>query len=229
MTLKSLYNYAEEKYPLKHIDFSLIKITLNKKINLLDQYQQQIIYEYCCNHVDALGVIIVLCLYAGLRFTEVCALKYSDIDIDNGTINITKKVQRKINRHNDLTKTVFSTEELVSPEKRIVGLSTFTIYYLKIFMSQGKVDYDCYLLNKNYKIPEQRLYQKKIKELSHVLGFEINFIILRNTCKENCIKNNVDINTILNTLGVNSITITADTNNKIDIDYNQKEMNKIIP
>ncbi len=35
MTLKSLYYYAEEKYMLKHIDFSLIKISHNKKNNIL--------------------------------------------------------------------------------------------------------------------------------------------------------------------------------------------------
>ncbi|MCD7893367.1 MAG: tyrosine-type recombinase/integrase [Erysipelotrichaceae bacterium] len=229
MTLKSLYIFAEKLYSINHIDFSLIKISLNKKMTSLDEYQERIIYEYCCNHVDSLSVAIILCLYAGLRYTEVCALKYSDIDIDSGTINISKKVQRSVNHNNNLSKTVFSTIELISPERRIVGLSQFTLFYLKLFMSQGKPDYDCYLLNKNFKIPEQRIYQKKIRELSKTLGFDVNFNILRNTCKENCIKNNVDINTLLNTLGINSITITNDDKKQIDISYNQEEMNKLIP
>ncbi|MCD7892373.1 MAG: tyrosine-type recombinase/integrase [Erysipelotrichaceae bacterium] len=229
MTLKSFYYYVEEKYPLKHIDFSLIKIPLNKKLTSLDEYQEKIIYEYCYNHVDALGVTIILCLYAGLRYTEICALKYSDIDIDNGTITVTKKVQRKVNRNNNLSKTVFSTVDLVSPERRVVGLSQFTIFYLKLFMSQEQPDYDCYILNKRNKIPEQRAYQRKLKDLSNELGFDVNFNILRNTCKDNCIKNNVSINTILNTLGVTSIMITADSNIPNDINHNKKEMNKIIP
>ncbi|MCD7892795.1 MAG: site-specific integrase [Erysipelotrichaceae bacterium] len=229
MTFKSLYNYAEEKYPLKHIDFSLIKIPSNQKPSTLDEYQEKIIYNYCCNNIDSLSVTILLCLYAGLRFTEICALKYSDIDLDNGYVNITKKVQRKINRNNDLSYVVFSTETLAAPEKRVVGLSQFIISYLNEYMSLGKPDYDCYLLNKNHKIPEQRIYQKKIKNLSNILGFEINFVMLRNTCKEKCIKNNVDMNTVLDTLGITKIIISADNDRNIDITHNQKEMNKLNP
>ncbi len=98
-----------------------------------------------------------------------------------------------------------------------------------MFISQQKIDEACYLLNGNTKIPEQRVYQRKIKDLSSELGFEVNFNILRNTCKDNCIRNNVDINTVLSTLGVNSITITSDHHIQNNINYNQKEMNKVIP
>ncbi|MCD7895036.1 MAG: site-specific integrase [Erysipelotrichaceae bacterium] len=229
MTFKSLYTYAEEKYALKHIDFSLIKIPSDKKVTTVDEYQEKIIYEYCCNHKDALSVAIILCLYAGISFTEICALKYSDIDLNNGRINIAKKVQRKINRNNELSKTVFAAEDLVPPEKRIIGLSPFIVSYLNDFMSQGKPDYDCYMLNKNNKIPEQRIYQRKIKELSNMLGFEVTFVMLRNTCKEKCIKNNVNVHTILNTLGLTKLVISADNERDIDITYNQEEMNKISP
>lgn len=228
ITLKGLYNYAEKKYTLKHIDFSMIHVGNEEKpANVLDEYQEKNLYDYCRSHIDALGVTIILCLYGGLRFTEICALKYSDINLDDGYINVNKKVQRKINRNNTLSKTVFSTVELESPEKRKVALSSYIISYLESYMYH--VDVDCYLLSNNLKLPEQRIYQRKLKDLGKELGFEVSYVILRNTCKEKCIHSNVDINTILNTLGISKLIISIDNNRNSDINYNQKQMDKLSP
>ncbi|MCD7894901.1 MAG: site-specific integrase [Erysipelotrichaceae bacterium] len=225
--LKLLYNYAEEKYHLKHIDFSIIKVDITQKQQTLDSYQEKIIYDYCCNHIDALSVSILLCLYGGLRFSEICALRYSDIDLDHGLIHINKKVQRKKERGNRLSKTIFSTETLDIPEKRIVALSDFMIAYLKKFMIYSEID--CYLLNQSQKLPEQRLYQRQLKALGQKYDLEVTYLMLRNTCKEKCIQNNVDMNTVLKTLGITKIIINVDNDKPIDIHYNQKQMEKLIP
>ncbi len=227
ITLKGLYKYAESIYSLKHIDFSVIHVGTNdKSTNILDEYQEQQLFSYCCNHIDAFGITIILSLYGGLRFTEICALKYDDIHLSEGYLNVNKKVQRKVNRQNSLSKTVFSTEDLQEPEKRKVALSQFIISYLNEYMEQYHKD--CYLLSNNYKLPEQRIYQRKLKDLGNTLGFEVNYMILRNTCKEKCIQSHVDIDTILKTFGLSKLIVSNDNKN-IDINFNQKEMDKLNP
>ncbi|MCD7892792.1 MAG: tyrosine-type recombinase/integrase [Erysipelotrichaceae bacterium] len=184
-------------------------------------------FEYCSGHYEALSVTILLCLYSGIRFTEVCALRYSDIDFRNGAININKKVQRQADYNNEYAKTKFLTVELKEPEKRIVVLSKFISDYLKDYLID--VDDDCYILSKSFKLPEQRLYQMKLKALCDKYHLNISYTMLRNTCKEKCIRSNIDMNTLLNNLGLSRISIDIKDTEERNIAYKQKDMNKLIP
>ncbi|MCD8028569.1 MAG: tyrosine-type recombinase/integrase [Erysipelotrichaceae bacterium] len=227
-TIKSIYIYAERIYHLNHIDFSCIKIDENRKsatITLTDK-QEDIVFKYCVSHHDALSVAILLSLYLGLKFSEICVLQYSDIHLDEQYIDIHKMVQRSVNRENDITKTILNTIDLIGTSKRQVFLSDFMCDYLRDFM--GEYDERKYLLNRTYRLPDQRTYQNKLKQLGNQNGFEITFLILRNTFKENCIKNNVDMKTLMNMLGVSNIVITSN-DNTLNYFNNQKEVEKLLP
>lgn len=169
----------------------------------------------------------MLALYAGLRSSEICALKVKDINLGEGYIEIDKKVQRNVNRQNDDSKTIFHIIDLSWPEKRQVVLQPFLIDYLKCYIQN---DYsEVYLLTRTLRIPVKRTYQNKVKVLGKQLGFEFGYLTLRNTCKNNCINNNVDIKTLLNTFGMSKIEINIDNTYYKEMDYQRKQMNKIQP
>jgi len=207
-TIKSIYTYAERTYHLDHIDFSCIKIDVKRKSNpiTLSDEQEDIVFRYCISHHDALSVAILLTLYSGLKFSEICALQYGDIHLDEQYMDIHKMVQRSVNRENDITKTLLHTIELTGASRRQIILSDFMCDYLREFM--GEYDERKYLLNGTYRLPDQRTYQNKLKQLGNQNGFELTFLILRNTFKENCIKNNVDMKTLMTMLGVSNIVFT---------------------
>ncbi|MCD7949911.1 MAG: site-specific integrase [Erysipelotrichaceae bacterium] len=228
-TIKSIYIYSERKYALKHIDFTCIKIDQTQKIvsTTLNTEQENMIFEYCCSHHDSLSVAILLCLYSGIKFSEICALQYGDIHLDKQYIDVHKMVQRSINREDSLTKTKFNAVELSGVSKRKVVLSDFMCDYLNQFM--GEYDKDKYLLNGTHQLPDQRRYQNKLKQLGKKYGFDMTFLILRNTFKDNCIKNNVDVKTLINMLGVTNIVITNNEEETSDYFKNQRQVEKVLP
>ncbi|MCD7808421.1 MAG: site-specific integrase [Erysipelotrichaceae bacterium] len=230
LILNSICDYAHNEYNYRSIDFNKIRLDLDKEVKSsenLTKEQEDILYQYCLLHIDSLSVSILLALYTGLRSSEICALKIKDVHLDEGYIDVSKKVQRNVNRQNTDSKTLFHTVELSWPEKRQVVLQPFLIDYLKGYI---EYDYDeLYLLSRTFKLPVKRTYQNKIKQLGQELGFEISYGKLRNTCKDNCIKNNVSINTILNMLGISKIEINIDDVYNEEIDYKRQQMIKIQP
>ncbi|MCD8027567.1 MAG: tyrosine-type recombinase/integrase [Erysipelotrichaceae bacterium] len=164
-------------------------------------------------------------LYSGLKFSEICALQYGDIHLDEKYIDIHKMVQRSVNRDNNVTKTLLHTIELTGASKRKIILSDFMCKYIKDFMDE--YDERKYLLNGTYHLPDQRTYQNKLKYLGNQNGFEVTFLILRNTFKDNCIKNNVDMKTLMNMLGVTNIVI-INNDNTPDYFNNQKQIEKLL-
>ncbi len=230
LILNSICDYAHVEYSYPLIDFNKIRLDLDKEAKSSDNLtkeQEDILYQYCLLHIDSLSVSILLALYAGLRSSEICALKIQDIHLDEGYIDVSKKVQRNVNRQNTDSKTLFHTIELSWPEKRQVVLQPFLIDYLKSYI---EYDYDeLYLLSRTFKLPVKRTYQNKMKQLGQELGFDISYMKLRNTCKDNCINNNVSIKTMLNMLGISKIEIDVDDAYNEEIDYKRKQMIKIQP
>lgn len=227
--LKSIYIYAERTYHLNHIDFACVEIGQKSETNhiILNAQQEETIFKYCCENQDALSIAVLLCLYAGLRFSEICVLKYSDIHLDEHYIDITKMVQRCANREDSLTKTKYYITELTGVNNRQVIITDFLCDLLESFM----VDYNDnkYLLSRDYRLPEQRSFQNKLKKLGKLLGFDVTFLTLRNTFKENCIKNNVDTKILINMLGIRNLVLTNDDDYRDEMSYKRSQLAKIQP
>ena len=74
----------------------------------------------------------MLGLYAGLRLGEVCALKWEDIDLEEGVIHINKTVQRLENINRQLTKTqVMIFKPKTQSSYRDVMMPDFLTEYIK--------------------------------------------------------------------------------------------------
>ena len=56
--------------------------------------EQAILERYLCLDIDNSKLGILLCLYTGLRIGEICALKWSDISMENNTLSVNKTMQR---------------------------------------------------------------------------------------------------------------------------------------
>lgn len=44
--------------------------------------------------MDLFKEAVLICLFTGLRLGELCALKWSDIDLENGVLTVNRTVQR---------------------------------------------------------------------------------------------------------------------------------------
>ena len=66
----------------------------SKEINVLTQSEQDILCRYLYAHQSERNVGILLSLFSGLRIGELCALEWSDISLECGTIYIHQNIQR---------------------------------------------------------------------------------------------------------------------------------------
>jgi len=67
---------------------------LSKEIEVLTIANHRKILGYVRNNFTFRNLGIYICLSCGLRIGEVCALKWSDIDIGNGTISVQRTIER---------------------------------------------------------------------------------------------------------------------------------------
>lgn len=230
LILNSIYDFAHVIYDYPSIDFTKIILHIQsekKTLGNLDKEQEDILFQYCMLDVNALNVSILLALYAGLRCCEICALKIEDIHLDEGYIDVNKQSERVVNRKNNESKTLVQVVDLSWPEKRQVVLQPFMIDYLRQYIQYSYPD--LFLLTRTFRIPVKRTYENKLKILGTQLGMNVSYSILRNTCKSNCINNDVNIMTLLNMFGLTKLEININDSYHEEIDYTRKQLAKIQP
>lgn len=93
--LKSIISYINDKYGYQ-ISFKDFKFhnSVDKKINVLSVSEQLRLERFLLSNLDLTKLGVYLCLYTGLRIGELCALKWSDIDLNSNVLSINKSMQR---------------------------------------------------------------------------------------------------------------------------------------
>jgi len=159
---------------------------------------------------DKNGFAVLLSLYTGLRIGEVCALKWSDIDLENGIIRVSRTLQRiKLFPTNTDTRTAIITGSAKSMNSfRIIPLPNCI---LLMFKKHKKTDRDDYVfMYKNHPL-EPRILQYRFKTLLKKAKLEdINFHALRHTFATRCLEMCFDIKTLSEILGHASAKMTLD-------------------
>ena len=66
----------------------------NKEVEVLSVANHKKVLNHIQNHFSFTGLGIYISLCTGLRIGEVCALKWSDINIMEGTITVNRTIER---------------------------------------------------------------------------------------------------------------------------------------
>lgn len=79
------YRQIDIKFPTEHDKHS---------IDILSRSHHRQIMEHIQSHFTFKNLGIYICLSAGMRIGEICALTWKDLDIENGIIHVQKTIQR---------------------------------------------------------------------------------------------------------------------------------------
>ena len=96
--LRGILNYACHAGYISSVpDWSRPSGRTMPNSDVLTKREKKKLEEYLINNVnnrcsESFGLL--LCLYTGIRLGELCALKWSDISLKNGTVSISRTVQR---------------------------------------------------------------------------------------------------------------------------------------
>lgn len=208
---KSIYCVLNQlsKYVTNTLRLSLPAIspdkaaTSTKPVETLAQAEQIRLLTFLYEEMDLSKFGIVLCLSTGLRLGEVCALKWSDIDLDGMLLYVKRTVQR-ISVEGQGRKTILLEGEPKSVfSKREIPLPDNIVSLIKHYHSNRG-----YVISGN-KPTEPRTYQNRFHKYLELAGINRrNFHVLRNTFATNCVNSGADVKSLSEILGHSDVRIT---------------------
>ena len=175
---------------------------------------------------------ILISLYTGIRIGELCALRWEDVLLDEGILQIRHTMQRiqNLSPTEELphkTKVII-TEPKSSSGCRDIPLPEFLLHRLKnMKQTQG----EAFLLTGtgDYFVEPRSMsncYKRVLSECQLPL---LNYHALRHTFATRCIEKNFELKALSEILGHSSVNITLNRYVHISMEQKRKNMNMICP
>ncbi len=194
-----------------------------KDIEIFSKEEQIKMIRYFYQNMDINKFGFMLCLSTGIRLGELCALKWSDFDLEQGLLVIERTVQRiAVENKGPKTALVISKPKSIHSERRI-PLSDNILKLVKSFKTENSEYIFC-----KHKPLEPRTCQYRFQKLLIDVNVTVkNFHVLRHTFATNCVCNGIDIKTLSEILGHSDVRITLNRYVHPTMDAKRQHMNKL--
>lgn len=175
----------------------------SKAVEIFEKENQITLINHLQSEINCKNFGILLCIHTGIRIGELCALKWSDINVQTKLLNINKTMIRTY------TKEDGSKLHITSPKTksslRNIPLNSWIMQYATLL--QGEDDHYILTNKQSYIEPNKyRLYYNKMLkdlELPH-----LTFHALRHTFATRCIECGCDYKSLSELLGHSNVSIT---------------------
>ena len=180
----------------------------NKVLDVLSVTNHRKILNHIQSHFTFMGLGIYISLSTGLRIGEICALKWSDINVTDGILTVNRTIERIYiiegeKKHTELVintpKTKNSCRE-IPMNKELLGM-------LKPLKKVVNDDY--YILTNDERPTEPRTYRNYNKRLMEKVDIpKLKYHGLRHSFATRCIEVGCDYKTVSVLLGHSNISTT---------------------
>ncbi len=210
IVLKMVYRFGVKIGVMEHRDWD-IKFPISQErtgIDVLSVGNHRKLVGFVAENFTFRNLGILLCLHTGMRIGEVCALKWEDIDIVQGVINVNRTIERIYiiengNRHTELIISTPKTQNSI----REIPLSKELIKMIKPL--KKVVNSDFFVLTNESKPTEPRTYRNYYKSILQNLQIPLlKFHGLRHSFATRCIESQCDYKTVSVILGHANISTT---------------------
>ncbi|CCV63893.1 Integrase [Alteracholeplasma palmae J233] len=196
---------AKKEYCLiQQFDLIYPKNIKENKVSVFTKIEQKKLTDYLNDNFDFKNLGLLICLYTGIRIGEVSAIKWSDIDIINNTISISRTVQRIY--QDGKTRII---EESCKTDKSIRTIPMCKLLVKFIKPLKKIVNEDFYVISNLDKPIEPRTYRVYYKNILKKLGLpQIKFHSTRHSFATRLIESKADVKTVSAILGHSNIATT---------------------
>lgn len=210
IVLKMILKYGVKN---KMIEYSQIDIKFPTErerhdIEVLSRADHKKIISHIQDHFTFKNLGIYICLSAGMRIGEICALRWRDIDTDSGVINVRQTIQRiyLIEANVRRTELVLDTPKTKN-SIRDIPMTKDLIKLLKPL--KRVVNESFFVLTNDRKPTEPRTYRNYYKQFMRELDMpDLKFHGLRHSFATRCIESRCDYKTVSVLLGHSNISTT---------------------
>ncbi|MDO5571654.1 MAG: tyrosine-type recombinase/integrase [Bacteroidales bacterium] len=213
------YHEWDIKYPT---------VQSNKEIEVLTIKNHKRILNFIHDNFTFKNLGIYVCLSTGLRIGEICALKWSDIDINTGTITVKRTIERIyiIEEEKKYTQLVINTPKTQNSFREIPMCKEL----ISIIKPLKKiVNEEFYILTNENEATEPRTYRNYYKKLMEKLDIPpLKFHSLRHSFATRCIESNCDYKTVSVILGHSNISTTLNLYVHPNMEQKKKCINKML-
>ena len=225
--LHSIVRFSLSKEYLRASPFGSFHPSTKKetcKIDILTADETTRITRYSGLHLTTMTLGVLLALYEGIRLGELCALKWGDINLEEGTLLIRSTLQRIKNPSPEpgAPKTILYFGRPKNGRERSIPIHPLLLEILKEHMEDRSADH--YILRDQNPM-EPRVYSYHFKKILDEAGIrDINFHVLRHTFASNCVEAGMDIKALSEILGHSSIKITMDRYVHLSMDFKKSQI-----
>ena len=210
IVLKMILRFAVKQGFMQHreIDVKFPTERESQELEVLSRSSQKQIMEYVQRHFTFMNLGIYICLCAGLRIGEVCALVWDDIDVESGVIKVSKTIQRiyVIEGGEKHTEVIIDTPKSKNSIREI-PIARDLLKMIKPF--KKVVNGRFYVLTNSAQPTEPRTYRNYYKRLMTQLDMpKLKFHGLRHSFATRCIESHCDYKTVSVLLGHSNISTT---------------------
>ncbi len=225
--LGSILSYAEKQNAVMQ-KIEIIYPRLEKKeMRVLSRDEQKKLMNYLLEDMDNCKFGTLFTLLTGLRIGEVCALRWKDISLADGTVKVSASMQRL----KDISKGASTkTKIVISDPKsfssaRVIPLSPLALVLCERFAA---VENAYILTGDEKKFLEPRALQYHMKKYAKECGLEgVHFHTLRHSFATRCVEVGFEIKSLSEVLGHASPKITLERYVHSSIELKRENMKKL--
>ena len=230
IVLKMVMKFGVKNEWMSHYEWD-IKYPANnqpKELEVLSVANHKKILDYVQHNFTFMSLGIYISLSTGLRIGEICALKWSDINVADGTITVQRTIERiyVVEGEKRHTQLVINTPKTVN-SCREIPMSKELLAMVKPM--KKVVNGDFYVLTNEDKPTEPRTYRNYYNRLMEKLDIpKLKYHGLRHSFATRCIEAGCDYKTVSVLLGHANISTTLNLYVHPNMEQKKRCINKML-